>query len=44
MKRQRLDISVLKDAQKNLESLAKLELKEMLEHFDEEAQYPNNEI
>ena len=44
MKRERLDINVLKEAQAQLESLAKLEIKEMLERLDEEAEYPNNQI
>ena len=43
MKKQRLDINVLKEAQAQLESLAKLELKEMLEHLDEQTEYPNTE-
>jgi hypothetical protein len=38
VKRERLDINVLKQAQENLENLAKLELKEMLQKFDEEAE------
>jgi hypothetical protein len=44
MKKERLDINVLKEAQANLENLVKLELKEMLEHLDEQTEYPNNEI
>lgn len=44
MKRERLDINVLKEAQAQLESLAKLEIKEMLERLDEEAEHPNNQI
>jgi hypothetical protein len=44
MKRQRLDITVLEEAQAQLESLAKLEIKEMLERLDQEAEHPNNEI
>jgi hypothetical protein len=44
MKRERLDINVLKEAQTQLENLAKLELKQMLEHLDEQSEYPNNEI
>jgi hypothetical protein len=44
MKRERLDINVLKEAQANLENLAKLEIKEMLKHLDEQADYPDNEI
>ena len=44
VKRERLDINVLKEAQAQLESLAKLEIKEMLERLDQEAEHPNNEI
>lgn len=36
MKRQKLDINVLKEAKDNLEKLAKMELKEMLETIDED--------
>jgi hypothetical protein len=38
MKKERLDINVLKEAQRNLENLAKLELQEMLQKLDEEAE------
>jgi hypothetical protein len=38
MKKERLDINVLKQAQQNLENLAKLELKEMLQKLDEEVE------
>ena len=44
MKKQRLDLNVLKEAQENLESLAKLEIKEMLERLDQEVEHTNNEI
>ena len=43
MKRQRLDINVLKEAQANLEHLAKMELKEMLEHIDGQTENTNTE-
>jgi hypothetical protein len=38
MKKERLDINVLRQAQQNLENLAKLELKEMLQKLDEEVE------
>jgi hypothetical protein len=38
VKKERLDINVLKEAQRNLENLAKLELQEMLQKLDEEAE------
>jgi len=38
VKRERLDINVLRQAQQNLESLAKLELQEMLQKLDEEVE------
>jgi hypothetical protein len=38
VKRERLDINVLIQAQQNLESLAKLELQEMLQKLDEEVE------
>jgi hypothetical protein len=44
MKKQRLDIDVLREAQANLENLAKMELREMLEHLDKEADYTDSEI
>lgn len=42
MKRERLDITVLRRAQKNLENLAKLELKEMIQKLDEETENAEN--
>ena len=42
MKRERLDINVLKQAQANLENLAKLELQEMLQKLDEETENAEN--
>jgi hypothetical protein len=38
VKKERLDINVLKEAQRNLENLAKLELQEMLKKLDEEVE------
>jgi hypothetical protein len=42
VKRERLDINVLKQAQANLENLAKLELQEMLQKLDEETENAEN--
>jgi hypothetical protein len=44
VKRERLDINVLRQAQQNLESLAKLELQEMLQKLDEETENAENPI
>jgi hypothetical protein len=42
VKRERLDINVLRQVQQNLESLAKLEIKEMLQKLDEETDSAEN--